>query len=52
VIARQPINPNGGEKVALVEAVPLEIAVARFVSNNRHDLAELYQLVSEIYKLD
>lgn len=52
VIAGQPINPDAGEKVALVEAVPLQTAVARFVSINRHDLAELYQLVSEVYKQD
>ena len=41
-----PQNPAGGEQVALVEAVSLAEARQRFLSVNRPDLAELYQLVA------
>ena len=46
-IAGAPQNPHGTEQVVAVETMPLETAVARFVSSGRHDMAELYQLASE-----
>ncbi|WP_288086230.1 NUDIX hydrolase [Roseiflexus sp.] len=47
-VVKSPENPPDGEEVVAVERVPLETAIARFVSSNRHDLAELYQLASNI----
>lgn len=43
-IIGEPTNPAGGEDVAAVECVPVEEAVQRFLSIERPDLAELYQL--------
>ena len=43
-----PENPPGGEKVMAVDLAPLESVVARFVDAGRHDLAELYQLASQL----
>ncbi len=44
----KPLNPPDGEKVVSVECVPLEEAVRRFLSNGRHNLAELYQLAADV----
>jgi len=43
-----PTNPPGGEEVVAFESASLEEAVARFISINRYDLAELYQLADRI----
>ncbi len=42
-----PTNPTGGENVTRVEIVSLETAVARFTSQSRPDLAELFQLAAK-----
>ncbi|MGE5224611.1 MAG: NUDIX hydrolase [Omnitrophica WOR_2 bacterium] len=47
-IVSAPLNPAGGEQVDLVESVSLETAVARFLSSQKADLAELYQLACEL----
>ena len=43
-----PGNPPDGEEVVLVDCVPLETAVARFVAADKPDIAELYQLASDL----
>ena len=43
-----PQNPSGGEQVVTVECAPLTTIVGRFISAGRLDLAELYQLASDI----
>ena len=47
-IVRSPANPPGDEDVAVVEAVPLETAVERFIATGRYDLAKVYQLAAEV----
>ena len=47
-IVQSPTNPPGDEEVVDVERVPLETAVKRFISMERYDLAEIYQLASEV----
>lgn len=47
-LINEPENPPGAEEVAAIKTVPLESAVARFVSAGRPDLAELYQLAAQI----
>jgi 8-oxo-dGTP diphosphatase len=47
-LAGSPQNPPGGERVVTVECAPLATIVDRFISAGRLDLAELYQLASEI----
>jgi len=46
-VVQLPRNPPDGEQISLVECVPLAIAVERFISIKRYDLAELYQLASK-----
>lgn len=45
-----PENPLGGEIVSSVEIAMLRDIITRFASQDRHDLAELYQLASKIYQ--
>lgn len=47
-IVTQPLNPEGGEKVAIVEAVDIDEAVKRFTENGRLELAELYLLTHQL----
>ncbi len=44
-----PGNPSGAESIITVDYLPLEAVVARFIDQNRHDLAELYQLASDVF---
>lgn len=46
-LVQTPKNPADGEQVSLVECVPLATVVKRFISIERYDLAELYQLASK-----
>jgi hypothetical protein len=43
-----PTNPIGGEKVVAVECLPLLEVTQRFKDQGRDDLAELYELASEL----
>lgn len=47
-VVQSPENPTDGEQVVRVEAVSLEMAVERFTTIGRHDLAELYRLAADI----
>ena len=47
-LVASPSNPLDGEVVVLVDCVALETAVARFKAAGRLDIAEPYQLASEI----
>jgi 8-oxo-dGTP pyrophosphatase MutT (NUDIX family) len=47
-IVSLPHNPSGGEKVMAVDVAPLESVVDRFMAVQRYDLAELYQLASQL----
>ncbi|CAG7618886.1 hypothetical protein PAESOLCIP111_02158 [Paenibacillus solanacearum] len=47
-IVSEPTVPDGGEKVAAVELMTVREAKARFVESGRPDLAELYELASEL----
>ena len=49
-IIREPSNPDGDEMVTRVETVSIDEAAKRFISINRPDLAELYQLANEIVR--
>ncbi len=51
-IIQSPANPQDGEKIFAVEPVSLEVARERFEATGRLDLAELYQLASEIATSD
>jgi len=46
----QPTMPEGGEKVARVEIVPIPEAERRFRSCDRADLADLYRLAAHLRK--
>ncbi|PZT53210.1 NUDIX hydrolase [Paenibacillus silvae] len=43
-----PLNPEDGEQVVMVEVVDIDEAVRRFQEQNRHDIAEMYQLAYEL----
>lgn len=47
-IVSLPENPSGGEIVVAVDTAPLDSVVARFITAQRFDLAELYQLASQM----
>ncbi len=47
-----PLNPEDGEQVVLVELVKIDEAVRRFREQNRHDIAEMYQLAYVLRKAD
>ncbi len=49
-ILGSPTNPSVGEKVINVELASLETTMGRFRAQNRHALAELYQLASDIIR--
>ena len=46
-VVQAPGNPADGERISLVDCVPLATAVKRFISIKRYDLAELYLLASK-----
>ena len=50
-IVGEPEAPADGEQVANVECVPIDVAVDRFHSSGRRDLAELYELAQELDRL-
>jgi 8-oxo-dGTP pyrophosphatase MutT (NUDIX family) len=50
-VIKLPENPLDGEEVSIVSSVPLETAVAQFMSARRYDFAELYQLASHIERV-
>ena len=47
-VTQEPTNPSDGEKILSVATVPLKKAVQRLEASERHDLAQLYQLASEV----
>ncbi|CAG7643262.1 NUDIX domain-containing protein [Paenibacillus allorhizosphaerae] len=47
-IVSAPTVPDGGEKVSAVEVMTLQEAKARFIETGRPDLAELYELASDL----
>jgi 8-oxo-dGTP diphosphatase len=49
-LVSKPQNPDDGEQVALVECVSIGEASQRFLSIERPDLAELYQLADLVYR--
>ncbi|WP_305728338.1 NUDIX domain-containing protein [Paenibacillus sp. UNC496MF] len=46
-----PLNPPDGERVVLVEPVPIDEAVRRFLDGDRQELAELYRLGHALRRL-
>lgn len=51
-IVSDPLNPEDGEQVVAVEVVEIAEAVRRFRDQNRHDIAEMYQLAYELREAD
>ncbi|MEM7033508.1 MAG: NUDIX domain-containing protein [Chloroflexota bacterium] len=47
-LVQKPTNPDNAEQIVEVACVPLEIAIQRFLSMGRKDVAELYQLAAEL----
>ena len=47
-VFQPPTNPPDGEKILRVAAVSMEQAIKRFEASRRNDLAQLYQLASEV----
>ncbi|MGO4530472.1 NUDIX hydrolase [Paenibacillus sp. 2TAF8] len=48
----EPLNPEDGEQVVLVEIVEIDEAVRRFRDQNRQDIAEMYKLAYLLRKDD
>jgi hypothetical protein len=46
-----PLNPPDGETIAKIDCAPLATIVDHFLSSERFDLAELYQLASDLRPL-
>ena len=51
-IINAPENPFGAEQVHRVEVGSIESATARFLSSDRHELAELYKLAYDLDRAD
>lgn len=47
-----PLNPEDGEQVVAVELVEINEAVRRFREQNRHDIAEMYELAYVLRQAD
>lgn len=49
-LVREPLNPDGGEKVICVEVLEINEAIRRFEGIGRYDIAELYRLAYMVKK--